>query len=102
MRKVATDINVSENKLQQATAHVGTLESNSSMTPPQIDPTALQTVGPTASVASGVMAGHKLTGDNPIYPEGAKSPCQRICCHTRPHWHRWAHSLHESYLGTGS
>lgn len=73
MRKVATDINVSENKLQQATAHVGTLESNSSMRPPQIDPTALQTVGPTASVASGVMAGHKLTGDNPIYPEGAKS-----------------------------
>jgi TonB family protein len=73
MRNVATDIRVIENKVDKAAAHVGTLESNSSITPPQIDPTTLVTLGPPAQLAGQIVNGRKVGGANPIYPDGAKS-----------------------------
>ncbi|MBB5344883.1 energy transducer TonB [Tunturibacter empetritectus] len=72
-RNVATEINVKESNQVKATARVSTLESNASMVAPTIDPTTLTPVDKSATgVAPGVMAGHKLAGANPTYPESAR------------------------------
>jgi TonB family protein len=72
-RNVATNLTVKESDQVKATAHVGTLESNASVAAPTIDPTSLTPIDKSATgVAAGVMAGHKLAGGNPIYPESAK------------------------------
>jgi TonB family protein len=73
MRKVATDIRVIENKLDLATAHVSVLESNASITPPPIESNSLSVLDPAVNVGAGVMAGYKIGGTNPIYPDGAKN-----------------------------
>jgi TonB family protein len=72
-RNVATNLTVKESDQIKATAHVSTLESNSSVVAPSIDPTLLTPIDKSATgVAAGVMAGHKLTGENPIYPVSAR------------------------------
>jgi TonB family protein len=71
-RQVSTDILISENGLTHASAHLVTLETDPSMTPPQIDPTTLRLIGKTADLAAGVMTGNKISGSVPIYPEKAR------------------------------
>jgi hypothetical protein len=72
-RNVATEVNVKESNRLTATARVSTLESKVSMPIPTVDPTSLTPIDKNATgVAPGVMAGHKLAGENPIYPVSAR------------------------------
>jgi TonB family protein len=73
-RNVATEVNVKEGNQLTATARVSTLESKASMPIPTIDPTNLTPIDkPATGVAPGVMAGHRLSGGNPVYPATARS-----------------------------
>jgi len=65
-REVAMDATVLDNGQKRATAHLNTLESNSTLTPPPVDPASIEKEEPATPVSGSVMAGHKTGGTNPV------------------------------------
>jgi Gram-negative bacterial TonB protein C-terminal len=65
-REVALDITVLDNGKKKATAHLSTLERNSTLTPPTIDPESFEKEEPATPVPGSVMAGHKASGELPV------------------------------------
>jgi TonB family protein len=64
-REVALDTTVLDNGRKTATSHVSTLESNSTLTPPAINPESIEKEEPATPVSGSVMAGHKASGELP-------------------------------------
>ncbi|WP_433984702.1 energy transducer TonB [Tunturiibacter empetritectus] len=65
-REVALDATVLDNGHKRATSHLSALESNSTLTPPAIDPASLENEEPATPVPGNVMAGHKTGGEHPV------------------------------------
>jgi Gram-negative bacterial TonB protein C-terminal len=68
-RSIATNIKVSANGFDEATAHISVLESNSSITLPETDQTTLQLIDQSLSPGHGVIPGRKIGGNHPVYPD---------------------------------
>jgi Gram-negative bacterial TonB protein C-terminal len=65
-REVALDLTVLDNGKKKATAHLSTLESNSTLIPPAIDPESIEKEESATPVSGSVMAGHKVSGELPV------------------------------------
>jgi hypothetical protein len=65
-REVELDATVLDNGHKKATSHLSTLESNSTITPPPVDPASVEREEPATPVAGSVMAGHKTGGVDPV------------------------------------